>query len=115
MNTRYLEDEDLDAPREREISLGASTLLGVFLLLALVCAVFFGFGYSMGRRSSVAAIPSADAVEAATLKTTGAAKPAPGLTPAPKPPTEDASQLAAEDTVAPQLPQPAEAPRVLRA
>jgi DedD protein len=108
VNTRYLEDEDLDAPREREISLGASTLLGIFLLLALVCAVFFGFGYSMGRRSSVSAAPSADAVEAATLKTTGAAKPAPGLTPAPKPSIEDALQP--EDNAAPQLTQPVQAP-----
>lgn len=110
MNTRYLEDEDLDAPREREISLGASTLLGIFLLLALVCAVFFGFGYSMGRRSSIAATPSPDAVETAALKTTGGAKPAPGLTPAAKPSAQDATQLAPEDTTAPQLPQPAEAP-----
>lgn len=110
MNSRYLEDEDLDAPREREISLGASTLLGIFLLLALVCAVFFGFGYSMGRRSSVAAAPAADAVEAATLKATGAAKPAPGLTPTPKPATEEAAAQPSEDTAAPQLPQPAQAP-----
>ena len=36
---------------DREISLGTTTVLGIFLGLALVCALFFGFGYSMGRRS----------------------------------------------------------------
>ena len=42
MNTRYLEDEDIDeVPRDREISLGATTILGIFFLVALVCAVFF--------------------------------------------------------------------------
>ena len=38
-------------PAEREISLGTTTVLGIFLGLAVVCAVFFGFGYSMGRKS----------------------------------------------------------------
>ncbi len=41
--------------QDREISLGTATVLGIFLALALVCALFFGFGYSMGRRS----VPSA--------------------------------------------------------
>jgi DedD protein len=47
-------DKDLhDAdPQEREISLGTATILGIFLALALVCAAFFGFGYSLGRHSS---------------------------------------------------------------
>jgi cell division septation protein DedD len=114
VNTRYLEDEDLDAPRDREISLGATTLLGIFLLLALVCAVFFGFGYSMGRRSAVSAAPTTDPEETTTLKTTGAAKPAPGLTPAPKPSTETVDKATADSddsaSTAPQLPQPTQAP-----
>lgn len=40
-------------PQEREISLGTSTILGIFLGLALLCAAFFGFGYSMGHKASV--------------------------------------------------------------
>lgn len=36
---------------DREISLGTTTVLGIFLGLAVVCALFFGFGYSMGRKS----------------------------------------------------------------
>lgn len=41
---------------DREISLSPGIVLGVFLALALVCAVFFGFGYSVGRRSAPAPI-----------------------------------------------------------
>ena len=52
----YETEDSLDDARggaggEREISLGTTTVLGIFLGLALVCALFFGFGYSMGRRS----------------------------------------------------------------
>jgi cell division septation protein DedD len=52
------EDDDLDGrggPRDREISLGTTMLLGIFFALALVCAVFFGFGYSRGSRHAAAA------------------------------------------------------------
>ncbi len=34
--------------QDREISLGTTTILGIFFALALLCAVFFGFGYSHG-------------------------------------------------------------------
>lgn len=110
MNSRYLEDEDIDSPpREREISLGATTILGIFLLLALVCAIFFGFGYSMGRRSSLAVAPAPDAVPPA--KATAAAKPNPGLTPAINPST-DSADASSEDapSAGTQLPQPVHAP-----
>ncbi len=49
------EDQREAATPDREISLGTATVLGIFLALAIVCALFFGFGYSMGRRS----LPSA--------------------------------------------------------
>lgn len=48
-------DSDLEsAPpsTDREISLGVGTILAIFFGLALLCAVFFGFGYGVGRRSS---------------------------------------------------------------
>jgi cell division septation protein DedD len=92
VNSRYLEDDDIDdIPRDREISLGAPTILGIFFLIALVCAVFFGFGYSFGRKSSSAAIatPSGNSVEASSIRTSGASKPsaaeAPSETAAPEP------------------------------
>ena len=77
MNTRYETDHDLrdfssnDEP-DREISLGATTILGIFFALALLCAVFFGFGYSQGRRS----VPSVAASPGSTLTPeTNASKP----------------------------------------
>jgi DedD protein len=103
VNTRYLEDDIDEIPRDREISLGATTILGLFFLLALVCAVFFGVGYSMGRKSSAVAIaaPSSESVEASTIKTTNAPKPSA----AQDLPAESATEPEAADT-APQLPQP---------
>ena len=56
---------------EREISLGTATILGIFFLLALLCAGFFGFGYSLGRRSAQAAvIPGAAAPREETKQDT---------------------------------------------
>jgi len=37
--------------RDREITLSMGTILGIFFALVLVCAVFFGMGYTLGRRS----------------------------------------------------------------
>jgi DedD protein len=81
-----LHDSDADQLPEREISLGTTTVLGIFFALALVCALFFGLGYSMGRRSA----PAAAAVVASTdtpAATTNTSKPSSGspvaTTPAP--------------------------------
>ncbi len=80
MNSRYDRDNDLqdlhesDGP-DREISLGTATILGIFFALALLCAVFFGFGYSLGRHS---AQPVASAVDAAAEPDSSGSKPAPG-------------------------------------
>jgi cell division septation protein DedD len=75
VNTRY--ESDLDEPglQDREISLGTTTILGIFFALALLCAVFFGFGYSMGRRS---AQPVASPAEVTTKSENSTSKPAPG-------------------------------------
>ncbi|QNI30402.1 SPOR domain-containing protein [Alloacidobacterium dinghuense] len=42
------EHEEVDS----EITLSATTLLGIFFGLVLICGVFFGFGYSTGRRGN---------------------------------------------------------------
>ena len=60
---------DFDEP-EREISLGTATIVGIFLALALVCAAFFGFGYSLGHHSSAGPVPVAEAKPDATPATT---------------------------------------------
>lgn len=67
MNSLGNRDRDLadypydDAPQEREISLGTGTILGIFFALVLVCALCFGFGYSIGRKSAApaAGVPGA--------------------------------------------------------
>ena len=70
---------------EREISLGTGTILAIFFALALVCAVFFGLGYSMGRKSAQPA-PAVAATSAPT-SSFGGVKPSagnsPGQSPAP--------------------------------
>jgi cell division septation protein DedD len=77
VNRSYDGEDDLHNPgsRDREISLGTTMILGIFFVLALLCAVFFGFGYSMGRRS---AQPVVGAPEATTASDSTGSKPSPG-------------------------------------
>lgn len=86
MNGRY-ETDDLDepipAPADREISLGTGAMLGIFFALVLVCGAFFGFGYSMGHKSTPvmtagAATVDGDAGGAAPAAEVGGTKPALG-------------------------------------
>lgn len=58
---------------DREISLGTPTILGIFFALALVCACFFGFGYTLGRKS----VPTAT-VPVQSVATNGSIKPTAG-------------------------------------
>lgn len=77
MNARYENERDLHQPigQDREISLGTTTILGIFFALTLLCAVFFGIGYSLGRRSSPPiTVPAA----ATTDSDSSIAKPASG-------------------------------------
>jgi cell division septation protein DedD len=75
VNTRYENDLYESAEQDREISLSTTSILGIFFALALLCAVFFGFGYSMGRKS---AQPVAGAAEVTTRSDNSTSKPAPG-------------------------------------
>jgi cell division septation protein DedD len=86
---------DLGHSADREISLGAPAILGIFFALVLVCAVFFGFGYTMGRKSAQAA--TADTIAAnADTSSNGSAKPAAGSLagqPAAQPAADSASPV----------------------
>lgn len=124
MNSRYLEeDDDLDTgSADREISLSPSTLLGIFFLLAIICAIFFGFGYSMGHRSALAATQSAENSETAPLKASSETKPAPGLanssanlTPADAAASQPADESASDDAAPVDKPAPAPKPHLERA
>ncbi len=46
------DEDDIPGPaRETELNLGLGSLLGIFFGIALVCGLFFGFGYNIGHRS----------------------------------------------------------------
>ena len=79
------EIEDTQAP-DREVTLNTGVVLGIFFALALLCAVFFGFGYSIGHKSApqVAAVPEPEVTTAIDPGTSPAAKPSP-VTPQPVP------------------------------
>ncbi len=47
---------------DREITLGTGKLLGMFLALVVICAVFFGLGYALGRSSAKQGASTSDAL-----------------------------------------------------
>lgn len=88
---------------DREISLGTPTLLGIFFGIALLCAGFFGFGYSMGhssaRSAQAAAAASAPAYgDSAAIKPSAASPAGHPLTPSVPPAEVAPSQSAAVET-----------------
>jgi DedD protein len=100
VNRAYDSDDDLHelrdrGGRDREISLGTSTILGIFLALALICAAFFGFGYSLGRRSAQPTPPPADTTSDSSFSNF---KPSPGSSAAPR--STSASSKESLDTAA---------------
>jgi DedD protein len=94
VNTRYENDLYEPAEQDREISLSTTTILGIFFALALLCAVFFGFGYSMGRKSAQPI--SGGSSEVTTRSENTNSKPAPGSPAAPS--TSSAGRQAAGET-----------------
>jgi DedD protein len=50
------DSDDANGRRDREITLGTSTVLGIFFGLAILCAAFFGFGYSLGSKHSAPSV-----------------------------------------------------------
>ncbi|MGA9667696.1 MAG: SPOR domain-containing protein [Terracidiphilus sp.] len=49
---RGLFEEEEQAPRDKELTLGSGSLLAMLFGLGLICAIFFGLGYAMGHRGS---------------------------------------------------------------
>jgi len=112
VNSRYTDETDLqdyqESTGDREISLNTATILGIFFLLALLCAIFFAFGYTMGRRTAQAAPPPADT--SSTLATNGNPKPTPGSAAAQS--THKTEPITDEDTTPAPQPDPPAAPPV---
>jgi DedD protein len=64
----------MDEDQELEITAGTGRLLFMFLGMVMLCAVFFGLGYSLGRNSVVAATQAGETNQTASG---GAPKPSP--------------------------------------
>ncbi|WP_158747951.1 SPOR domain-containing protein [Acidobacterium sp. S8] len=84
--------DDEEEKTDSEITLNATTLLGIFFGLVLVCGVFFGFGYSIGRRGTDTPSASAPAASSATEDT-----PTPSEANATKPSAMESLQAAESD------------------
>ncbi|HSA91882.1 MAG TPA: SPOR domain-containing protein [Terriglobales bacterium] len=73
--TESLLTETEEAP---EATFGTGRLLGIFFALVLVCALFFGFGYTLGRSTGTAQAATLEAAGVTvppTTDATGAGKP----------------------------------------
>jgi cell division protein FtsN len=77
---------------DTEIALGTRSLLGIFFGLVLICAVFFGLGYSVGRGGgSHAAVQTATETPAPADSHLSKPSPEQSLTPV-EPPAADSGQ-----------------------
>jgi DedD protein len=122
MRTLFDTDEDEIEGKASEITLSTASLLGIFFGLVLVCGVFFGFGYSIGRgtgtsaqaRPAVAAGNSGEVEEAAPKNPPA---PTPAALPVVKQQDEDETTAKAAPTARPKVEQApkAEIAQALRA
>jgi DedD protein len=100
------DDQDELRERDRELTLSTGAILAIFLGLVLLCAVFFGFGYNLGRKST--AVPNAPLPAAANdtepAGTTNSSFD--NFKPSPSSPSASSS-TAAVSTTAPPAPRPA--------
>ncbi len=84
-SSRDLLDEP-EAEQPRDLVLGTTALLSIFFVVAMVCAVCFGYGYSRGHGGSAPAAKQkpeprplgGSAAEAAPTAPTSMSKPSPG-------------------------------------
>ncbi len=94
----------MDAERDTEITLGAGKLLGLFFGLVVLCAAFFGIGFSLGKNSISGAaanvIPdTATSTGAKSSASSGAVAPEPA--PAASEPAANATETQSQPTVEP--------------
>lgn len=52
MNSLFEEDDREEPKSDADLTLGIGSLLSIFFGVVLICGIFFGFGYSMGRRNA---------------------------------------------------------------
>jgi cell division septation protein DedD len=101
MRTLYDTEEEEIEGKASEITLSTASLLGVFFGLVLICGVFFGFGYSMGRGTGAGALASG-VVKTPTSTPAEADETAAAVTPpAPSPEEQQAAAPAIEKSAPP--------------
>jgi DedD protein len=93
-----------------EISVGTTSIIGIFFVLVLICAVFFGIGYTLGRRQGVAQGQTQAAAAIPAAATSSTPKPAPGSLAAPTASTDAPAAPAPEVTAPTPAPEPVKAP-----
>lgn len=105
--------------QDRELTISSTTLLAIFFGLVLMCGLFFGLGYTLGRRapSEASQLPSATSPSdlqpsVSPSKPSAASQPAVTAAPADSQPGDAASTA---DTESPSEPTPAKAPESLAA
>jgi cell division septation protein DedD len=117
LNTRYEQEDDLHEDSQgTEISVGTTSIVGIFFVLVLICAIFFGIGYTLGRRQGVAQSLNAAQIQSPAAPSPALAstpKPSPGsVADAPPPAPETHADAPAEPASDPQLePAPAVVPQ----
>jgi DedD protein len=97
------------ASKEHELTLSTAAIFGIFFGQVVLCAIFFGFGYSMGGHRSTGTLPSESA--SASSPNFSGFKPAPGQPgPAPRAAVVTSSDAAAAtDNAAAETPVAAQA------
>jgi DedD protein len=102
MNSLF-EDESQEPRQDADLTLGIGSLLSIFFGVVLICGIFFGFGYSMGRRNTHPAAPAA----AAPAPPAASSLPENALSAPIKPPDENSdADLSANDNKSPAAPAP---------
>ena len=92
-----ISEQEVTDAQDTEITLGTGKLLGIFVALVVLCAVFFAFGFSMGRNSVKAGLNLTEAPDAEPAP--AAAKPTPTAILRPTPISAQAAETpAAEDS-----------------
>ena len=67
----------MDEMQDTEVTLGTGKLLAMFFGAAIICGIFFSFGYAVGKNSTPAAgVAIMDSSTLANVSVPGGAKPA---------------------------------------
>ncbi len=106
-----IDDRQSRRGSDREITLGTMTILGIFFALAVLCAAFFGFGYTTGRKAAPTSYTPATVISGNSngLKPSAGNNIGPDTTLPPPPATATIIPVTPEQQPAP-LPAPKPAP-----